>query len=80
MDRNTDDEPQGGNDVQCWRTPDGVGHRFDDSTYISLTGCDLGSFKWRAWCDASLEHGEPDLDNPVDCMTCIVRKACHDIS
>ncbi len=27
------DEPQGGYDVKCWRTTDGVGHRFDDDTY-----------------------------------------------
>lgn len=71
----SDDDPQGGYDVQCWRTPDGVGHRFDDNTYDSLTGCGVDSSEWKAWCGASLEHGVPDLKDPIDCMTCLVREA-----
>lgn len=68
-----DDDPQGGYDVSCWRTPDGVGHRFDDDTYDSLTGCNQDSLEWAAWCGTSLEHGVPDVEGPIDCMTCLVQ-------
>lgn len=68
----TDDDPQGGYDVQCWRTPDELGHRFNDDTYHG-TGCGA-STTWTAMCGASLIDGLPDPD-PVDCMTCIVKEA-----
>jgi hypothetical protein len=45
-DSRSDDDPQGGHDVRCWRTP-----------------------------GASFEHGVPNLDEPMDCMTCIVMEA-----
>lgn len=70
----SDDDPQGGYDVRCWRTPDGVGHRFDDETYDGDNGDSSG---WRALCGASIESGVPDLDDPIDCMTCLVREVDH---
>ena len=69
-DSRNDDDPQGGHDVLCWRTPDGVGHRFDDDTY-SGGGCEATPSEWATTCGANLEHGVPDLDEPMDCMTCI---------
>lgn len=69
----SDDDPQGGYDVKCWRTPDGIGHRFDDDTYV-----DWDTSEWAGLCGASLENGVPDTENPMDCMTCIVKEACHD--
>lgn len=66
--QNLDDEPQGGPDVQSWRTQDGIGHRFDDETYVEW---DAG--EWLTICRASLEHGVPDLKDPVDCMACIAK-------
>ncbi len=74
VDDSRDPEPQGGYDVQCWRTVDGIGHRFDEATYDG----DNGNFAaWKAMCGAPIDSGVPDLDDPVDCMTCIVKEACH---
>lgn len=63
-----DDQPQGGPDVLSWRTPDGVGHRFDDGTYI-----EYDTSGWQAICDASLENALPDLVYSVDCMACVAK-------
>lgn len=68
----SDDDPQGGYDVLCWRTQDGVGHRFDDDTYHGDNG---NPSTWRAMCGTPIDNGVPDLDDPVDCMTCVVLEA-----
>lgn len=65
-----DDDPQGEYDVLCWRTNDSIGHRFDDETYVAN---DVAG--WKAMCGADTDSGVPDLDDPVDCMTCIVKEA-----
>lgn len=72
MEEDLDNQPQGGPDVRSWRTPDGIGHRFDDDTYAG-SGCELSPSEWRAICDAPLECAAPDLEDPVDCMACIAR-------
>ena len=66
--RNLEDEPQGGPDVQSWRTPNGVGHRFDDHSYVEW---DAG--EWLAICGVALDLALPDRANPVDCMACIAK-------
>lgn len=68
MEENLDDQPQGGPDVRSWSTPDDIGHRFDDDTYLEWSPSE-----WRAICGASLEDAWPDLEDPVDCMACIAK-------
>lgn len=68
----SDDDPQGGYDVKCWRTSDGIGHRFDDDTYDGDNG---SPSEWKAMCGARIDSGVPDLDDPIDCMTCIIKEA-----
>jgi hypothetical protein len=63
-----DDEPQGGADVLSWRNPDGVGHRFDDDTYLEWSPS-----SWLAICGTELADSQPDTDDEVDCMACIAK-------